>query len=396
MNPLLAKDFYFPADLVFLNHGSFGACPKPVLEARFRWLQKLEENPIEFLVRDLEGLLQHSLAKLAALVGAKPADMVFVPNATAGVNTVIQSIPLRPGDEVLVTNHEYRACRNALDHFAQKRGFAVKPIELPHPVFSAQEVIESVVKAVSDKTRLLLIDHITSPTAMILPVKEIVTAMRELAIETLIDGAHAPGMIPLDIEDLSPTYYTGNCHKWLCAPKGAGFLWVSPEKQNLIYPLTISLLRDQKPGVASSFQGRFAWIGTLDYTSYLCVGEAIDYLLQQEGGFSGLQNRNRELAIYGRNLIIERLTAAGCCPENMLGSMATVCLPAELDLGAPDLRTCQDPISERLFNEFRIEVPVHSVSGIAQKLLRLSAFIYSDETDFRALALALEKIRKQS
>ena len=211
----------------YLNHGSFGACPLPVLEYQRQLQAELERETMEFLLHRAQPLIDRSREILCELVGADPADLVFVGNATAGVNAVLRSLAFQPGDEILTTAHDYNACRNVANYVAGRFGANVVEVPLPLPIESPEQVVEAVLAQVTPRTRLVMLDHITSPTAIVFPVEEIVRRLAERNIDVLIDGAHAPGMVPLDLRRLGAAYYTGNCHKWLCAPKGAGFLCVA-------------------------------------------------------------------------------------------------------------------------------------------------------------------------
>lgn len=228
----------------FLNHGSFGACPLPVLDFQRELRNRLERQPVQFLVRELEGELDRARVALAAFLGADPAGLVFVPNATCGVNTVLRSLEpelaAAAGCELLVTDQEYNACRNALEVTAQRVGARVVVAELPFPCSGPEQIVEAVISKLTDRTRLVLLDHVTSQTGMVLPVAEIVAELNQRGVESLIDGAHAPGMLPLELDTLGATYYTGNCHKWICAPKVAGFLSVREDRRDAIRPLSIS------------------------------------------------------------------------------------------------------------------------------------------------------------
>ncbi len=227
-------------DIVFLNHGSFGACPRRVLEEQARLRRRLEQEPVRFYVRELEELLDLSRSKLAAFVDADPEGLAFVSNATTGVNTVLASFPFRAGDEVLITNHEYGACANAARYWAQRAGASVNVAAVPFPLQSEAEIIDAVVRAVTPRTRLVLIDHVTSQTGLVLPLAELVAGLEDRGIAVLVDGAHAPGMLDLDIDGLGASFYTGNCHKWLCAPKGAAFLVVREDWRHRVRPLVVS------------------------------------------------------------------------------------------------------------------------------------------------------------
>ena len=317
--------FALDPDVVFLNHGSFGACPLAVLEYQAELRKHMERQPVKFFQRDLEGLLDEARARLGEFINVVSDDLVFVANATAGVNTVLRSLPFEPGDELLVSNHEYNACRNALHFAAEKCGAKVVTVEIPFPVASEDEVVDAVMSCVTDKTRLLLIDHVTSQTGLVLPIKRIIDELNERDIDTLIDGAHAPGMIPLDLTELDATYYTGNCHKWLCAPKSAGFLYIRKDKQEQIRPLTISHGANSPRTDRSRLQIEFGWMGTRDPTAALSVPFVIDHMEEtMPGGWDGLMERNRELALTARRIYCHSYNTPLPSPDSMIGSLVSI------------------------------------------------------------------------
>lgn len=280
--------------ITFLNHGSYGACPLPVLEAQQRLREQLEREPLRFFMREYEALLDTARSQLAAFVGAEVDELAFVPNATTGVNSVLRSLPFTPSDEILTTNQEYNACRNALNFIASRTGAKVVVATVPFPLESPNQVVEAVMERVSPRTRLALLDHVTSQTALIFPIQELVNKLAARGVDTLVDGAHAPGMVPLNLHEIGATYYTGNCHKWLCAPKGAGFLYVRRDRQSAIRPLTISHGANSRRTDKSRFQLEFDWTGTDDPTAYLCVPEAIQFLGSLlPGGWSQLMQNNQ-------------------------------------------------------------------------------------------------------
>ncbi len=344
---------------------------------------------MRFFVHEYEPLLNEARSALAAFVGAPTEDLVFVQNATTGVNAVLRSLQLHAGDELLTTDHAYNACRNALEFGATRAGARVVVVHVPFPIATPQDAIDPVLNAVTGQTRLALIDHVTSPTAVVLPVAQIVRALADRGVDTLVDGAHAPGMLPLGVADIGAAWYAGNCHKWMCSPKGAGFLVVRSKHQATTHPTVISHgARGRSHG--SRFRLEFDWTGTHDPSPYLCVPEAIRWLGSQlSGGWPALMERNRCLAIYARDRICEAVGASHPAPDEMLGSMAAVALaiePPAQDL-APD---AVHPLQAALFDRFGIEVPI--VVWNQSVLVRVSAQLYNNEKQIDALVNALRTL----
>jgi len=384
----LAALWSLDRDVAFLNHGSFGACPTEVLRHQAALRAEMEAEPVRFLGRELDGRLDAAREALAAFVGADPDDVAFMANATSGVNAVLRSLTLSPGDELLTTDHAYAACRNTLDYVAGRCGARVNVAAIPFPVASADAVVDAVLAKVTPRTRLALLDHITSPTGLILPVERLVAELARRGVETLVDGAHAPGMVPLDLRALGATYYSANCHKWLCAPKGSAFLWVRRDRQAGIRPLTISHgATAVRPG-RSRFRLEFDWTGTHDPTAWLTVPTAIDYMGGLvSGGWPALMARNHALALAARELLCVAAGTPPTCPDQMIGSLASVILP-----DSPTMETgwrVRDPLQGRLFDRWRIEVPIMRWPAAPQRLLRISAQLYNSPEQYSRLAQAL-------
>jgi len=381
--------------VVMLNHGSFGACPKIVLHAQDRFRAQMESDPVRFFLRELEPILDGSRQALADLLGVEAADLVFVRNATAGVNSVLRSLPWRQGDEILVTNHAYNACRNAVDYVAGRHGASVSVVSVPMPIDSPQQVIESVVAGVNERTRLAMLDHVTSPTALVLPIVELVALLAQRGVDVLVDGAHAPGMVPVNLAQLGAAYYAGNCHKWLCAPKGAGFLYVRPDRQEGIQPVTISHgFNTRRPG-RPLLHDAFDWTGTDDLTPWLCVGEAIRFLGDRPGGILGLMERNHALALAGRDVLRRAMGIGPPCPDPMIGSMAAVPLPVDSDPAAGDPAVTPSPVwrlQTRLLERFAIEVPLYYWPAAPHRFVRISAQAYNELGQYERLAEALVEV----
>ncbi|HXD94997.1 MAG TPA: aminotransferase class V-fold PLP-dependent enzyme, partial [Candidatus Acidoferrum sp.] len=374
---------------VFLNHGSFGACPTEVLRHQAALRAEMEAEPVRFLSRELDDRLDVARAALAAFLGADADDLAFVTNATSGVNAVLRSRVFAAGDELLTTDHVYGACRNTLNFVAERAGARVVIVTVPFPIGSPDEVVEAVLAKVTPRTRLALLDHITSPTALILPIERLIAELGARGVDVLVDGAHAPGMVPLNLAALGATYYSGNCHKWLCAPKGSAFLWTRRDRQADVRPLTISHgATAVRPG-RSRFRLEFDWTGTSDPTAWLTVPKAIEYLpTLVEGGWPALMARNRALALEARRLLCAAAGTPPPCPDEMVGSLAAVRLPdgtAEVGWRRPD------PLQPRLFEDWRIEVPVMSWPAAPRRLVRISAQLYNRREHYERLAEALRK-----
>ncbi len=384
---LWAKHWGLDPNVLHLNHGSFGACPREVLASQQELRDELERDPTGFLVHRHESLTDRARAALGAFLGAPADDLVFVPNATTGVNAVLRSLPLSPGDELLATNHEYNACRNVLEHVAARRAAKVVIAGLPFPVRHHQELIDAVLERISPRTRLVLIDHVTSPSALILPIEPIVRQCAERGIWTLIDGAHGPGMLPLDVAALGCSFYTGNLHKWVCAPKGAAFLYARPQVQAHLRPLTISHGANSPRTDRSRFQIEFGWTGTHDPTPYLVVPEALRVMeAMAPGGWPEVRARNHELVLQARDLLTAAWDLAPTCPDAMQGSMAALVLERDVLPDPPTKDSYQDPLERVLSERYAIRVPVIPWPDPPMRLLRISAQLYNRLEDYQRLA----------
>jgi len=406
VNGEFARYWALDPQVTYLNHGSFGACPLPVLAAQSELRARLEREPVRFLATELDGRLATARGRLAEFIGTRADDVAFVPNATTAVNTVLRSLEFQAGDEILATDHEYNACLNAIRFVAQRSGAVLVEAQVPFPVSHPDAVVEAIVERVTPRTRLALISHVTSATALVFPIERIVAALAERGIDTLVDGAHAPGMLPLDIDRLGAAYYAGNAHKWLCAPKGAGFLHVRADRQPGIRPLVISHGANARRHGASLFRLEFDWLGTADPTPYLAIPAALDFMATLlPGGWALAMQLNHALALAGRELVCRAVGGRASAPPEMIGAMAAVPLPGDLEprQPAPD-RTSEpgftyapDPLGGRLLNDFAIEVPAYAwpPTPAAQRppmrLLRVSAQLYNSVEDYALLADALTR-----
>ncbi|MET0592674.1 MAG: aminotransferase class V-fold PLP-dependent enzyme [Polyangiaceae bacterium] len=370
-------------EVTYLNHGSFGSCPGPVLDVQGDFRRRFEREPVRFVEHALEGLLDETRVSVGAFMGADPQDLVFVANATTGVNTVLQSLPLGKADELIVTDHAYNACRNAIEHYAERAGARVVVVRVPFPLKDPEEIVAAVLASVTPRTRLALLDHVSSPTAIIFPIERLVRELEARGVETLVDGAHAPGMVRLDLKAIGATYYTANFHKWCCAPKGAGVLYVRRDRQKKIRPLVISHGANSPRQDRSRFLLEFDWTGTRDMSAILSIPYALRYLDGLvPGGFSALLPMNHALAIEARRIIADRLDLELPCPDDMVGSMATLVLPDAREVPAETLHRV---LQER----WRIEVPVFAWPAQPSRLVRVSAQIYNHRRQYEELAEAL-------
>jgi len=378
--PVAADQFQIRSDLTFLNHGSFGACPRPVFETYQEWQRRLEADPIEFLGRRIDELLQTAREALAPYLGTRAENIVFVKNATFGTNIVARSLMqlLKPGDEVLATDHEYGAADRTWRFLCAQHGITYRNQPIPVPLESAEEMIEQLWRGVTPRTRIIFISHITSPTALIFPVEQICQRAREAGIITVIDGAHAPGHVPLSLDALGVDFYAGNCHKWLCAPKGSAFLYARPERQALLQPLIVSWGWESRSPSDSPFQDVFGWTGTEDPAAYLSVPAALAF--QREHNWGAVRQACHELVSDARRRITTLLGSTSLCSDDSRwwGQMCAIPLP-----------DCTDPmLQQRLREEWQIEIPI---SGWNQRcLLRISLQGYNSPADVERLYTALE------
>ncbi len=352
----------------------------------------MEREPVRFLTLEAPTLLAEAREVLGQFVGASPEGLAFVPNATTGLNAVLQSLSLAAGDELLVTDHEYNASRNVLEYVAARHAARVVVISIPFPIANADLILEAVMRSVTARTRLALLDHVSSHTAFVFPIRELICELEARGVPVLVDGAHAPGMLDLDIDALAPSYYTGNCHKWICAPKGAGFLWVREDRRESVRPAVISHGANAPVPRSERFRAEFDWMGTTDPSAALAVPDAIRFLeALLPGGWEEIRARNHALALEGRRLLAEALEVEVPCPDEMIGSMAVIALPASsrfpISEGAHVFG--RNALHDALFRDHRIEVPVLLDPAGKTRLVRVSAQLYNTRIDYEGLASAL-------
>lgn len=381
----LKEYFLLDSSIIFLNHGSFGATPKPVFEDYQRWQSRLERQPVLFLGREYDQLLHDSRNKLGEYLNADANDLVYVPNATHGVNTIARSLALKPGDEVLTSDHEYGACDYTWDFLCGKTGAKYIHQHIPLPVQSGEEILELLWKGVTPQTKVIFLSHITSPTALRLPVEQICARAREMGIFTLIDAAHSPGQIPVDLQKLGADAVTGNCHKWMMSAKGAAFLYVKKEAQHLVEPLIVSWGYNPTPAATtgSRFIDLLQWTGTRDPSAALTIPAALQFM--QDHHWDDVRRDCHQLLKEGINQICEltRLTPLYPLDSDLYFQMGIAPLP----------KCSIEVLKQRLYDEYRIEVPL--IQWQDRQFVRISVQGYNSREDIDALVRALATLLPQ-
>ena len=372
--PEIAEQYLLDPNIIFLNHGSFGAVPRPVFESYQHWQRELEANPVVFLGRRLPDLLAASRERLGAFINADPDDLTFVPNVTFALNIVTRSLDLQPGDVVLTTDHEYGAIDRAWRFNCQKTGAELVNRNVTVPVSDPAAIVDQIWSGVDKRTKVISMSHITSPSALILPVEEICRRAREAGIISVVDGAHAPGQLDLDMEEIGADFYGGNCHKWLSSARGTGFLFARPERQHLLEPLVVSHGWDREEPGASQFQDYFTSFGTIDPAAYLSVPAAIDF--QQQTDWAQVRQACHRLLQETEKRILEMSGLPPISPPDLWAQMRLVLLPGKLES------------YQRLWEENRIVVPVGQHGG--QPGVRVSVQAYNTPANLDALIHALQ------
>ena len=378
----LKEFFLLDPDIVFLNHGSFGAAPRPVFEAYQNWQRRLERQPVLFLGRELDGLLRESRVVLGEYLNAEAEDLVYIPNATHGVNIIARSLQLKPGDEILTTDQEYGACDYTWDFLCGKHDAKYIHQSIHLPVCAEEEIVEQFWRGITPRTKAIYLSHITSPTALRLPVEKICERARQSGILTIIDAAHSPGQIPVDLQALGADFIFGNCHKWMLGIKGAGFLYVRRELQPFIEPLIVSWGYRPTPETTtgSRYVDLLQWTGTKDTTAALTVPTAIEFMQQHDWESVRIQCHQLLRQAIGRICELTGLTPIYALDSDFYSQMGVAPLPAS-NLAL---------LKRRLYDEFRIEVPL--VPWQDRQFIRISIQGYNSQEDVDALIEALQAL----
>ncbi len=380
---MLKEQFLLDPHVIFLNHGSFGACPRPVFEAYQAWQRRLELQPVRFLGVELDDLLHRSRQALADYVHAPVSDIVYVTNATQGVNIIARSLQLNPGDEILTSDQEYGACIYTWQFICHKSGAVLRQQPLLLPAQTNEDLADQFWKGVTPRTRVIFISHITSPTSLSLPVQAICARARSAGILTIIDGAHAPGQLALDVTAIHPDFYIGNCHKWMLSPKGAGFLFALPEMQHLVEPLVVSW--GYESGRTSPKESLFIdflqWRGTYDPAAALAVPDAIAFMHENHWDQVQVDCHHLLRAAMERIFNLTGLTELYTPASDFFHQMGTVPIPRMRDL---------NELKRLLYEQYFIEIPCIEWNG--QHFLRISVQGYNSAQDMDALVAALEEL----
>ncbi len=380
--------FLLDPSVTFLNHGSFGACPRVVIEAQQDLQRRLEREPVRFFVREASRRIDAAREEIATFVGSAPENLVFVRNATEGVASVLASLRFERGDEIVTTDHAYGACKNALERVASRDGVRVVVAKVPFPIASASEVTSAIDDVITARTKLALIDHVTSPTGLVFPLAEIVSRLEGRGVRVLVDGAHGPGMVPLALDALGASYYTGNLHKWCCAPKGAGLLHVRADRASEIHPAVTShgmKSRRARPKLWEEFD----WTGTSDPTAWLCAPLAIREVgAMRAGGWPAVVDTMRATALRTQRVLCDALGIDLPAPADMIGSLVSVPLP-DATGPAPTSSWDVDPLGQRLEDAHRIQVPVMGWPSHPKRLVRVACPLYVGDDDVAKLVAGL-------
>ena len=378
MNKTLGDMFLLDPEITFLNHGSYGACPKPVFKAYQDWQKKLESQPVQFMTNQVYSALEKSRVSMSQFVGCDEDEMVFIQNPTTAVTNIIYNLDLKAGEEVLMSNHEYGALVRAWNMWGNKTGVNIIQQDISVPVSTEDQFIEDFWTGVTPKTKVIFLSHITSATALVFPIEKLVKMANEHNILTIIDGAHVPAHISLNIHELGCDFYTGACHKWLCGPKGSSFLFVKKEHQDWIKPLVVSWGPDGDDPTPSTFLQDFQWQGTRDMSAFLTIPTAIDFYQKEIRPYQVACQKIIQDAHSKFQSILNTLPIS--TGSNWLGQMVAHPLPSQ---NKPDLK-------EKLWKDHQIEIPIFEWEG--QEFIRISIQVYNSKNDVDLLMSALRSL----
>jgi len=387
---------HWPLDptLTFLNHGSYGSVPKVALKIQALYRERMEADPVRFFKSDLEGLLDGVRQSLGSFLNCRAADLALVANATIALCTILHTTPLRPGDEVLITDHEYQSLLNEMERITARTGAVLVKAPVPFPIRSQQDVVDSFLSAITPRTRIAFISHITSGTSLVFPVAQVVRELNARSIDVVVDGAHSPGQIPVDIRALNPTYFVGSGHKWLSGPKGTGFIYVRPDRQAQFRPLWLSSRVNKVRPERSLFLRDFDYHGTDDYSAMLTLPHAIEAMgTILPGGWPALMRSNHDLILAGRQVLLNALAGIGApcdlpAPEHMVGTMATLPIPEPSPEFSDRPTHYDDALQDALLANHNIVVPIWRLNS-DQRVIRFSTQLYNSLDQYEKLAHAL-------
>ncbi len=378
----MASAWMLGSDVTYLNHGSFGARPRAVYEHQCSLRNDFERQPVQSIVADTEAVLPSIREHLADFIGTTPDRLDLVANASEAVNSILRSLDLQPGDELLIPDHAYNAVHQTLRYVAGRTGAVVKVVHIPLPIHDEESMVQPILDAFTSRTRLLLIDHITSPTALVFPIAGLVRAARDRGVDVLVDGAHGPGMMQLDLDTLGATWYVGNLHKWVCAPVGAAFIATDPSRLSSLHPAVIS------HGYEQGHTEEFNWQGTRDYTPWRCIPFVLDWV-ENRWGWEALRVHNHRLVVWAHDMLCDSWGVDPLTPRDgrLLGSMATLELPKSIR----DRHDSEKSLHDLLLREHSVEVPIMEWDG--KLWLRISAQAYNTPDDYRRLDEVIASMR---
>jgi isopenicillin-N epimerase len=369
------REFLLESGTAFLNHGSFGAAPRSVLEAAESWRRRMEANPDLFLREILPSALRAGAARVAQFIRAKPDDVVFVDNATAGMNAVLRALQFDPNDEILATTHTYGAVRQAIRYVCDRTGARLVEADISLPVTGESSLVAAVSACVTSRTRLVVLDHISSPTGLIFPVAELAALARARGAQVLIDGAHGPGQLELDVPALGADWYVGNCHKWLFAPRSCAFLWCRDDSKHDLHPLAIS------HHYGEGFTTEFDWTGTRDFSAWLAVVDALRFF--DRLGAARVRTYNHDLVVTAASRIAAAWQTPLDAPAAMHGSMIALRLPPRLQVYGPPTRDTARRLQSAILAEHRVAVAIIALGDALW--VRISGQIYNTLEDYEKL-----------